>query len=205
MELDLADHRADRHRLVGRRGGRRRELCRAAAAGAGGRLAGARGAAGLVPGVSDRRACANYSGLLVGALCQRTRRRLALVTLICRWTRTKEDAAIGIVLSTFFGLGIVLSSIIQRCRNRRRQGRPGTLHLGQAAGIGRAMMLLLIAVVSLVAAGHRACCSTRSSSFSASTRTSRRRKAGRRWAGSDDDGRAGRSWRWSACRPSAWC
>ena len=47
---------------------------------------------------------------------------VALVTLISRWTRTKEDAAIGIVLSTFFGLGIVLSSLIQRSRRRRHGG-----------------------------------------------------------------------------------
>ncbi len=39
---------------------------------------------------------------------------VGLMTLIVRWTRTKEDAAIGIVLSTFFGAGIVLLSIIQK-------------------------------------------------------------------------------------------
>ncbi len=39
---------------------------------------------------------------------------IAVVTLIVRWTRTKEDAAIGIVLSTFFGAGVVLLSVIQK-------------------------------------------------------------------------------------------
>lgn len=39
---------------------------------------------------------------------------IGAVTLIVRWTRTKEDAAIGIVLSTFFGAGVVLLSQIQK-------------------------------------------------------------------------------------------
>ena len=39
---------------------------------------------------------------------------VSLVTFICRWTRTKEDAAIGIVLSTFFGAGVALLSVISR-------------------------------------------------------------------------------------------
>jgi manganese/zinc/iron transport system permease protein len=39
---------------------------------------------------------------------------LAAMTLITRWTRTREDAALGIVLSTFFGLGVVLLSGISR-------------------------------------------------------------------------------------------
>jgi manganese/zinc/iron transport system permease protein len=50
----------------------------------------------------------NYSQLLVGAFASGLF-GVALVTAIIRWTRTKEDAAIGIVLATFFGLGIVLS------------------------------------------------------------------------------------------------
>ncbi len=39
---------------------------------------------------------------------------IATVTWLVRWTRTKEDAAIGIVLSTFFGVGVVLLSVIQK-------------------------------------------------------------------------------------------
>lgn len=42
---------------------------------------------------------------LLGVLC---------VTVITRWTRTREDAALGLVLSTFFGAGIVLLTVIQR-------------------------------------------------------------------------------------------
>ncbi len=36
----------------------------------------------------------------------------ALVSFLCRWTRTRQDAAIGIVLSTFFGAFVVLLSYI---------------------------------------------------------------------------------------------
>lgn len=38
---------------------------------------------------------------------------VACVATIARWTRTSEDAALGIVLSTFFGLGIVLLTVLQ--------------------------------------------------------------------------------------------
>lgn len=47
---------------------------------------------------------------------------IALVALITHWTRTKEDAAIGIVLSTFFGAGVVLLSIIQQQSSGNQAG-----------------------------------------------------------------------------------
>src|SRR3972149_10502501 len=40
-------------------------------------------------------------GLSIGALCSGLI-GIGVMTVIRRWTRTKEDAAIGIVLSTFF-------------------------------------------------------------------------------------------------------
>lgn len=52
-------------------------------------------------------------GLSLGALATGLL-AIGAVTVIVRWTRTKEDAAIGIVLSTFFGAGIVLLSVIQK-------------------------------------------------------------------------------------------
>jgi len=52
-------------------------------------------------------------GLSLGALASGLL-AIGTVTVIVRWTRTKEDAAIGIVLSTFFGAGVVLLSIIQK-------------------------------------------------------------------------------------------
>ena len=52
-------------------------------------------------------------GLSLGALLSGLL-AIGTVSLLVRWTRTKEDAAIGIVLSTFFGMGVVLLSIIQK-------------------------------------------------------------------------------------------
>ena len=52
-------------------------------------------------------------GLSIGALISGLI-AISTVTVLIRWTRTKEDAAIGIVLSTFFGLGVVLLSVIQK-------------------------------------------------------------------------------------------
>jgi manganese/zinc/iron transport system permease protein len=93
----------------------------------------------------------DYSQLLAGAFLSGLL-GVTLVTLIVRWTRTKEDAAIGIVLSTFFGLGIVLSSLIQR------SGVGGTaglerFTLGQAANLTEndVMLIAIIAVVALAA------------------------------------------------------
>ncbi len=90
-----------------------------------------------------------FVGMLLGAFFTGLA-AIGLLTLVCRWTRTKEDAAIGIVLSTFFGAGIVLSSVIQ---NRPAGGAKAGLEsyiYGQAAG-----MILrdvyLIAAVSAVA------------------------------------------------------
>jgi manganese/zinc/iron transport system permease protein len=54
-------------------------------------------------------------GLSLGALASGLT-AIVLVTVVTRWTRTKEDAAIGIMLSSFFGLGVVLLSVIQRSR-----------------------------------------------------------------------------------------
>lgn len=59
---------------------------------------------------------------------------LLVVTLLCRWTRTKEDAAIGIVLSTFFGAGVVLLSLIQRNESGHQAGL-ATYLFGETAGI----------------------------------------------------------------------
>jgi len=55
-------------------------------------------------------------GLSLGALASGLL-AIVLMTMVTRWTRTKEDAAIGIMLSSFFGLGVVLLSIIQRSRS----------------------------------------------------------------------------------------
>lgn len=73
-------------------------------------------------------------GLLAGALATGVL-GVATITALRRYTRVKEDAAIGIVLSVFFGAGIVLSRIVQ---NRSAVGSKAGLDsyiLGKTAGI----------------------------------------------------------------------
>ncbi len=74
---------------------------------------------------------------------------IGLVALLSRFTRIKEDASIGIILSVFFGLGIVMSRWVQ---NRTTAGSKAGLDsflLGKTAGI-IAQDVILIAVVSVV-------------------------------------------------------
>jgi manganese/zinc/iron transport system permease protein len=86
----------------------------------------------------------DYSQLLIGAFISGLA-GVTLVTMIIRWTRTKEDAAIGIVLSTFFGLGIVLSSLIQRSTVGGTAGLE-RYTLGQAANLTEDDVLLIAVV-----------------------------------------------------------
>lgn len=67
------------------------------------------------------------------------------VHLIVRHSRLREDAAIGAVLSTFFGAGIVLLSYIQTLQS----GNQGGLHhfiYGQTAAMSRSDAILIGAV-----------------------------------------------------------
>jgi len=61
---------------------------------------------------------------------------IVVMTIIRRWTITKEDAAIGIVLSTFFGAGVVLLSHIQQGAGGNQAGLDSYL-FGESAGITR--------------------------------------------------------------------
>ncbi len=54
----------------------------------------------------------NLSAMLFGALVSGIV-GVAIISALVRWTRVRDDAAIGIILSVFFGLGIVLLRIIQ--------------------------------------------------------------------------------------------
>ncbi|MFT4795060.1 MAG: manganese/zinc/iron transport system permease protein [Paracoccaceae bacterium] len=72
-------------------------------------------------------------GLLLGAAVS-AGIGLVLVDRAVRFTRLAEDAAIGAVLSVFFGLGIVLLTIIQGLPWGKAAGLSGFL-LGSAAGM----------------------------------------------------------------------
>ncbi len=75
---------------------------------------------------------------------------LLLVQAITRRTRLSEDAAIGAVLSVFFGAGIVLMTIIQSTPGGRQAGLQSFL-LGSTAGMLQADAVL-IAVAGLAMA-----------------------------------------------------
>jgi manganese/zinc/iron transport system permease protein len=70
---------------------------------------------------------------------------IAAMTIIRRWTITKEDAAIGIVLSTFFGAGVVLLSLVQQLPSGNQAGL-GSYLFGETAGITRREIQLIAGV-----------------------------------------------------------
>jgi manganese/zinc/iron transport system permease protein len=80
-------------------------------------------------------------GLLLGAGLSALLGLWVLQSLV-RGTRLPEDAAIGIVLSTFYGAGIVLLTYIQGLGAGRQAGLEGFL-LGSTAGMLREDVLLL--------------------------------------------------------------
>ena len=59
---------------------------------------------------------------------------ILVVTAIVRNTRIKEDAALGIILAVFFGVGIVLLTLIQKIPNANQAGLDKFL-FGQAAAL----------------------------------------------------------------------
>jgi manganese/zinc/iron transport system permease protein len=73
------------------------------------------------------------------------------ISLVRAYTRIKEDAALAIVLSAFFGLGIMLSDVIQRRSTGNRAGLE-TFIMGKAAGMVR-QDLLMIGVCAAAAIG----------------------------------------------------
>jgi len=81
------------------------------------------------------------TGLFVGALVS-AGVGLWSVTALTRHTRLREDAAIGAVLSVFFGFGVVLLTIVQSVGAGRQAGLESFL-LGATAGMLRADALLV--------------------------------------------------------------
>lgn len=86
--------------------------------------------------------------LLAGALVSGVL-GVVIISGLRRATRVKEDAAIGIVLSVFYGLGIVLSRIVQDTEGVGNKAGLDSYILGKTAGI-IAQDVLLIGGVSLV-------------------------------------------------------
>lgn len=79
--------------------------------------------------VGDR----SLPALLLGALASGVL-GIGVLALLRRWTRIKEDAALGIVLSVPYGLGVVLLSAIQRMQGGNKAGLNSFIQ-GKAAGM----------------------------------------------------------------------
>ncbi len=94
----------------------------------------------------------SFGGLLAGALVTGIL-GVALVALLSRHTRLKEDTNIGIVLSVFFGAGIALSSHIQATAADGAQAGINSFILGKTAGMVRSdLVLIALAGLGVVAA-----------------------------------------------------
>jgi len=79
--------------------------------------------------------------LLLGAAISGWLGALAFNAIV-RYSKLKLDAALGIVLSVFFGLGIIMLTFIQKSGAGAQSGLDKFL-FGQAAAIGRADVLIL--------------------------------------------------------------
>lgn len=77
---------------------------------------------------------------------------LVLVDFITRRTRIKEDTAIGLILSVFFGFGIVLLTVIQKSGNAAQSGLDHFLFGKAAALVGEDLYTFAaVAVILLIA------------------------------------------------------
>lgn len=83
---------------------------------------------------------------------------VASIAAIQAWTRVREDAAMGLVLSSFFGLGLVLSRVVQDQPGGNKAGLDGYI-FGKAASMVRAdaiaLSLTSIVVIVTVAAMYK--------------------------------------------------
>src|SRR5687768_4885459 len=90
-------------------------------------------------------------GLSLGALASGLT-AIALMTVVTRWTRTKEDAAIGIMLSAFFGLGVVLLSVVQRSKSGGNSAGLNSYIFGEPGNMVDSDLVVLIVVAGAVLA-----------------------------------------------------
>lgn len=90
-----------------------------------------------------------FSGLLLGAFVSAVLGAW-LVTLIRNHTRVKEDAAIGLVLATLFGLGIVLSRVIQNTTSAGSKAGLDSFIFGKTAGMVAQDVYFILAIGVMV-------------------------------------------------------
>jgi manganese/zinc/iron transport system permease protein len=75
---------------------------------------------------------------------------LVVVDFISRKTRIKEDTAIGLVLSVFFGIGILMLTVIQKSGNASQSGLDHFLFGKAAALVGSDLYAFLIVATILL-------------------------------------------------------
>lgn len=94
----------------------------------------------------------NLIALLLGALASGVI-GIAIISALGRWTRVKGDAAIGTVLTVFFGLGVVLLRIIQNLPGEGGRAGLNSYIFGKTAGMtqGDVYVILAAAAVCLAA------------------------------------------------------
>jgi manganese/zinc/iron transport system permease protein len=92
----------------------------------------------------------NFFAFLLGALVFGLL-AACLISLIRTYTRVKEDAAIGVVIGSFFGLGIVWSRIIQNRPTGNRAGIDSFIFGKAASMVGQdATLIAIVATLCLV-------------------------------------------------------
>jgi manganese/zinc/iron transport system permease protein len=69
---------------------------------------------------------------------------IAIISALGRWTRVRDDAAIGIVLSVFFGAGIVLLKIIQNMEGVGSKAGLSSYIFGKTAGMTRGDVYVIL-------------------------------------------------------------
>jgi manganese/zinc/iron transport system permease protein len=85
----------------------------------------------------------NVPAMLLGALATGVA-GIMIISALRRWTRVREDAAIGSVLTVFFGLGIVLSKYIQNLAGIGSRAGLDSYIFGKTAGMTRADVYLIL-------------------------------------------------------------
>ena len=85
----------------------------------------------------------NLPAMLIGALASGVC-GIMVISALRRWTRVREDAAIGAVLTVFFGMGIVLSRYIQNLSGIGSRAGLDSYIFGKTAGMIRADVYLIL-------------------------------------------------------------
>jgi manganese/zinc/iron transport system permease protein len=89
----------------------------------------------------------NLIALLAGALASGIV-GIAIISALGRWTRVKNDAAIGTVLTVFFGLGVVLLKIIQNLPGVGSRAGLNSYIFGKTAGMTQGDVYVILAASS---------------------------------------------------------